>query len=64
MPNFPELPTLLELTTPWNPFRTGPPAPHRLGGTTPSSAFVNLDQRGSGSSGNGVPRFRHLEVMA
>lgn len=54
MPNFPELPAFPELTTPRNLFRTDRPAPHRPGMAVPGSAFVNLDQQGRGSSGNGI----------
>jgi len=54
MLNFPELPAFLKLTTPRIPFRPDLPAPYRLGMAVPSSAFVNLDQRGQGSSGNGI----------
>jgi len=54
MLNFPELPAFLKLTTPRNPFRPDPPAPYRPGMAVPGPASVNLDQRGWGSSGNGI----------
>ena len=54
MLNFPELPAFLKLTTPRNLFRTDRPAPYRPGMAVPGSAYVNLDQRGWGSSGNGI----------
>ena len=54
MPNFPELPAFPELTTPRNLFRTDRPAPYRPGMAVPGPASVNLDQRGWGSSGNGI----------
>src|SRR4029077_14672120 len=58
MPNFPELPAFLMLTTPRNSFRTDLPAPYRPGMAVPGAASVNLDQRGWGSSGNGTPLSR------